>query len=124
MKITASNLIHWAGLATMVAGILFIVIQPIHPPKNLSSVTTCAWAIIHYLTIAMSFYGLISIAGIYARQVKEAGWLGGDMRSGLNGERKPCNPYPAPVSSERAMKRIQRIVNQFKEHNYENGCLR
>ncbi|WP_088102933.1 hypothetical protein [Halalkalibacter urbisdiaboli] len=95
MKMTASNLIRWGGLAAMAAGILFIVIQPILPPENLSSVTTGAWAIIHYLTIAMSLFGLIGIAGIYARQVKEAGWLGWDMRSGLNGERKPRNPYPA-----------------------------
>ncbi|MGM0883680.1 MAG: hypothetical protein ACQEXQ_21935 [Bacillota bacterium] len=76
MRITALNLIRWAGLAAMLAGILFIVIQPIHPPENLSSVTTGAWAIIHYLTIAMSLFGLLGIAGIYARQVQEAGWLG------------------------------------------------
>ncbi|RCW42364.1 hypothetical protein [Paenibacillus prosopidis] len=76
MKITASNLIRWAGLAGMFAGILFIVIQPIHPTENLASVTTSTWAIVHYLTIAMSLFGLLGITGIYARQVKEAGWLG------------------------------------------------
>ncbi|MGO4268382.1 hypothetical protein AB4Z22_00805 [Paenibacillus sp. TAF58] len=76
MKITASNLIRWSGLAAMLAGILFIVIQLIHPPENLSSVTTSAWAIVHYLTIAMALFGLLGIAGIYARQVREGGWLG------------------------------------------------
>lgn len=76
MKITASNLIRWAGLSAMVAGILYIVIQPIHPPENLSSVTTDTYAIVHILTIAMSLFGLLGITGIYARQVKEAGWLG------------------------------------------------
>ncbi|MDQ0063004.1 hypothetical protein [Paenibacillus harenae] len=76
MKTTAPNLIRWTGLAAMLAGILFIVIQPIHPPENLASVTTDAWAIIHYLTIAMSLFGLLGISGIYFRQVKEAGWLG------------------------------------------------
>ena len=40
MKITASRLIRWAGLSAMVAGIIFVVIQPIHPPDILSSVTT------------------------------------------------------------------------------------
>ncbi|MFD0698142.1 hypothetical protein ACFQZT_29125 [Paenibacillus sp. GCM10027628] len=76
MKITASYLVRWAGLAAMVAGVLFIVIQPLHPPEILSSVTTGTWAIVHYLTIAMCLFGLFGIMGIYARQVKEAGWLG------------------------------------------------
>lgn len=76
MKISTSSLIRSAGLAAMLAGILFIVIQQIHPPENLSSVTINTWAIVHYLTIAMALFGLVGIAGIYARQVKEAGWLG------------------------------------------------
>jgi hypothetical protein len=76
MKITASRLIRWAGFSAMVAGILFVVIQPIHPPDTLASVTTSAWTIIHSLTIAMCVLGLIGIAGIYARQVEKVGWLG------------------------------------------------
>jgi hypothetical protein len=76
MKITASNLIRWSGLSAIVAGIIFVVIQLIHPPDVLSSVTTGAWAIVTYLKFAMSLFGLLGIAGIYARQVEEAGWLG------------------------------------------------
>lgn len=60
----------------MLAGILFIAIQLIHPPEDLSSVTTSAWANVHYLTIGMAISAVIGITGIYARQVKEAGWLG------------------------------------------------
>ena len=40
MQPTATNLIRWAGLSAMVAGIIFAGIQPIHPPDVLSSVTT------------------------------------------------------------------------------------
>ncbi len=76
MKITASNLIRWAGLAAMGAGIIYVVIQPIHPPDVLASVTTARWAIVHSFGVAMCFLGLLGIAGLYARQVKEAGWLG------------------------------------------------
>ncbi|MBT2292521.1 hypothetical protein J7E73_25985 [Paenibacillus albidus] len=76
MKTTASNLIRWAGVSAMMAGILFVVVQMIHPPDILSSVATGAWAIVHYLTITMSLLGLFGIAGIYFRQVEEAGWLG------------------------------------------------
>ncbi len=76
MKPTASKLIRWAGVAAMVAGIIFAGIQPIHPPDVLSSVTTGQWAIIQSLKTAMCLLGLLGIAGIYARQVKEVGWLG------------------------------------------------
>jgi len=76
MKITASSLIRWAGLAAMGAGIIFVVIQPIHPLDVLSSVTTGRWAIIQSLKTAMCLLGLIGMAGLYARQVKAAGWLG------------------------------------------------
>ena len=76
MRITAPKLIRWAGLSAMVAGIIFAVIQPIHPADVVSSVTTDAWAIITPLKTVMCLLLLVGIAGIYARQVKEAGWLG------------------------------------------------
>lgn len=76
MKLTASNLNRWSGLAAAVAGIIFAGIQPIHPPDVLSSVTTGAWAIITPLKTAMAFLFLIGIAGLYARQAGKAGWLG------------------------------------------------
>ncbi len=76
MMITGSSLIRWSGLAAMVAGSLFIAIQPIHPPETLDSVTTSTYAIVHIMTIAMSLFGLAGVAGLYARQVKEASWLG------------------------------------------------
>ncbi|WP_235885413.1 hypothetical protein [Paenibacillus cymbidii] len=74
--ITASNLIRLAGIATMLAGLLFIVVQMIHPADIISSVGTGRWAIVHYLGVAMCFLGLLGITGIYARQVDKAGWLG------------------------------------------------
>jgi hypothetical protein len=76
MKITASSLIRWSGLAAMGAGIIFAGIQPIHPPDVLSSVTTTAWAIITPLKTIMCLLFLLGITGLYARQVNKAGWLG------------------------------------------------
>jgi Na+/H+ antiporter NhaD/arsenite permease-like protein len=76
MKPTAPKLIRWAGLSAMAAGIIFVVIQPIHPPDVLSSVTTDAWAIIQSAKVAMCILGLIGLTGLYARQANEAGWLG------------------------------------------------
>ena len=76
MKITASSLTRWAGLSALVAGICFVVLGLLHPPNVLSSVTTTRWAIVHSLALAMSLFGLLGMMGLYARQVKEAGWLG------------------------------------------------
>jgi hypothetical protein len=76
MKITASRVIRWSGLAAMAAGIIFAGIQPIHPPDVLSSVTTGTWAIITTLKTAMCLLFLVGITGLYARQVEKAGWLG------------------------------------------------
>ena len=76
MKITASNLIRWAGLAAMVAGICYVVVGLFHPPNVLSSVTTTQWAIVHVLASAMCFFGILGMAGLYARQAEKSGWLG------------------------------------------------
>lgn len=73
---TASKLIRWAGLAVVVAGIIFAGIQPIHPPDELASVTTSAWAIITPVKTAMCLLFLLGIVGLYARQVNKVGWLG------------------------------------------------
>jgi hypothetical protein len=76
MKVTASNVIRWAGLAAMGAGILFIAIQTFHPLDVLASVTTARWALAHYVSIVMDVLGLLGTTGIYARQVERSGWLG------------------------------------------------
>jgi len=76
MKITGSNVIRWAGLAAMGAGMLYIAVQAIHPFDVFSSVTTAQWKITHYLSIAMDLLGMLGIAGLYARQVEKSGWLG------------------------------------------------
>lgn len=70
------NLIRWAGVAAMVAGICYVAVGLFHPPNVVSSVTTTEWAIVHAVAVAMSFFGLLGVTGIYARQVKESGWLG------------------------------------------------
>lgn len=76
MKITSSKVMRWSGLAAMVSGLIYVAIQPIHPADILSSVTTTTWAIVHYLSLTMDFLGLLGVAGLYARQVNKAGWLG------------------------------------------------
>jgi hypothetical protein len=76
MKITTANLNRWAGLSALTAGICYIAIGIFHPPNILSSVTTNSWVIVHVLACAMSFFGLLGMAGLYARQAEKSGWLG------------------------------------------------
>jgi hypothetical protein len=76
MKITASKLIRATGLAAVLAGLMFVVIQPLHPADVLASVTTDAWALIHYATLVMLLLFVVGITGIYARQVEELGFVG------------------------------------------------
>src|SRR3954447_8461737 len=76
MKTTTSNLSRWAGLSAVVAGSSFVVVGLLHPPHILSSVTTGTWLFVHLLTIAVSFFGLLGITGLYARQAEDVGWSG------------------------------------------------
>ena len=76
MKLTASKLFRSAGLSAMAAGLLFIIIQIIHPIDVLASVSTTRWAIVHYMGVAMCFFVLFGLTGLYARQAAKAGWLG------------------------------------------------
>ena len=76
MQITTPKVIRWAGLSAMAAGIIFVVIQPIHPPDVIASVTTSPFIIITSFKTIMSIFGLFGIAGLYARQVEKTGWLG------------------------------------------------
>jgi hypothetical protein len=59
-----------------VAGVIFAGIQPIHPPDVIASVTTSAFIIITSLKTVLSLFGIFGIAGLYARQVEETGWIG------------------------------------------------
>lgn len=76
MKTTTSNLIRWSGLAAVAAGSLFIAIQATHPLDLLEKVNSLQWTIVHIMGVAMCFFGLLGVTGIYAKQAEKAGWLG------------------------------------------------
>jgi hypothetical protein len=65
-----------AGVFALLAGILYIGIQFVHPADQLSSVRTSLWVAVACATSLMSLFSLIGITGIYSRQAEEAGWLG------------------------------------------------
>ena len=76
MSTNTPGLIRSTGIAAIVAGLMFVVIQPLHPADVLASVSTDAWAIIHYATLVMLLLFVVGVTGIYARQVEELGVVG------------------------------------------------
>jgi hypothetical protein len=74
--ITAATLFRLAGLSAIVAGLCFIMIGIFHPVNASAYVTTPSWVIAHIFAFALGFFGLLGLAGLYARQVEESGWLG------------------------------------------------
>ena len=76
MKVTTTGLIRSTGIAAIAAGLMFVAIQPLHPEDVLASVTTDAWAVIHYATLAMLTLFVVGATGIYVRQAQTMGWIG------------------------------------------------
>jgi hypothetical protein len=76
MKITNASLIRLAGLSALIAGACYVLAGIFHPANVASSVTTTRWEIVHVLACAMSFFGVLGLAGLHARQAVKTGWLG------------------------------------------------
>jgi len=73
--ITTATLMRLAGLSAMLAGLCFLVIGIFHPVNEPSAVHA-TWVNVHIAATALGFFGLFGMAGLYARQVEESGWLG------------------------------------------------
>lgn len=75
-EVTASGLSRGAGIFAILGGLLYIVIQFVHPSEHIDAVGSASWSIVACLTLAMSLFSFIGIAGVYGRQVTETGWPG------------------------------------------------
>ena len=76
MKITNANLFRLAGLSALIGGLSYVLVGIFHPANVPASVTTTSWGTVHVIACAMSFFGVLGLTGIYARQAVKAGWLG------------------------------------------------
>lgn len=76
MAITTRKLSRGAGVSAAAAGLLFMVIQLIHPEETLANVATTAWTVTHSLGLTMAVLGLVGVTGLYLRQVRESKLLG------------------------------------------------
>lgn len=76
MNITTSTLTRGAAISGALAGLIYIVIQFVHPSDVVASITTPAWVLVHILSLSMAILGLGGLAGLYLSQVKQLGLLG------------------------------------------------
>jgi hypothetical protein len=75
-RISTSALMRLAGFSAMLAGLSIVVLGMFHPANEPAYVTTPTWIIVHIFATSLGFFGVLGLAGLYARQVEKAGWLG------------------------------------------------
>ncbi|MGK2947408.1 MAG: hypothetical protein ACSLFP_02450 [Acidimicrobiales bacterium] len=76
MRITTTKLTSISGLAAIAAGLIFMLIQLVHPPENAATVTTAGWATVSLLTAMMATLAIIGISGLYLGDIQRMGVLG------------------------------------------------
>ncbi len=76
MIVTPKKLTSAAGLAAVAAGLIFMLIQFVHPSENVSTVTTVEWVVVSGLTAAMAILAIVGVSAMYLRNVKPMGVLG------------------------------------------------
>jgi hypothetical protein len=76
MTITPTTLFRAAGVAAVLAGLIFIGVQINHPYLDASSITTSDVMDRNFLKMVMAALALAGITGMYLRQVTKIGVLG------------------------------------------------
>jgi hypothetical protein len=75
-RISTAALMRLAGFSAFLAGLAIVVMGMFHPANEFAYVTTPTWIIVHIFATSLGFFGVLGLAGLYARQVEKAGWLG------------------------------------------------
>jgi hypothetical protein len=76
MTVTTARLGQAAGVATAIAGAIFVLVQINHPAMEVASVSTTDWVLRSTAKTVMSALALAGITGIYLRQRAKVGLLG------------------------------------------------
>lgn len=76
MTVTTTRLGQAAGIATAVAGAIFIAVQINHPAMDLASVSTTDWVVRNSAKTLMSALALAGLTGLYLRQRARVGLVG------------------------------------------------
>ena len=74
--ITPRTLTRIAAVAAALAGLIYIIIQFVHPADVIASLSTQTWVTVHIVSFGMAVLAIIGVAGLYLRQVRQFGILG------------------------------------------------
>lgn len=75
-SIRRETLVKIAAILLILGGLLYILVQFIHPPDDISSVGTSMWTVVALSTSTMSLFIFLGLLGTYLVQVEEVGLLG------------------------------------------------
>ena len=76
MTVTTTRLGQAAGIATALAGAIFIAVQINHPAMDLASVSTTDWVVRNGAKALMAALALAGLTGLYLRQRARVGLVG------------------------------------------------
>lgn len=76
MTVTTTRLGQAAGIATALAGAIFIAVQINHPAMDVASVSTTDWVVRNGAKTLMSALALAGLTGLYLRQRAKVGLVG------------------------------------------------
>lgn len=106
---TTDRVSRAAGVCAIAAGLLYALVQFIHPHETLTNVTTTTWNVTHLLTITMTVLALAGITGMYARQVRKAGATGLHRKPAMRGTLMKTQQHTeGPGSASQAMRAVVR----------------
>lgn len=75
-RVTTATLAGAAAVALMTSGLLYGLIQFVHPTETVAAVQTTRWQVVHIVSIVMAVTGLAGLTGIYLGHVGRLGRLG------------------------------------------------
>ncbi|QWT23883.1 hypothetical protein KPL76_00015 [Subtercola sp. PAMC28395] len=75
-RITPAALTRVSAIAAALAGLIYIVIQFIHPADVVASLSTQQWMLVHVLSFTEAVLALVGVTGIYLSHVRKLGVLG------------------------------------------------
>lgn len=76
LRISTAALLRLSGFAAMLSGLGIVVMGMFHPANEAAFATSPTWIMVHIFATSLGFFGVLGLAGLYARQVENAGWLG------------------------------------------------
>lgn len=74
---TATKLLRWSGLASILAGVLYAIATVLHPAgEDVPAILSAAWIPAHAIGWVANLLLLLGLIGLYGRQAEKTGWLG------------------------------------------------